>query len=220
MVMKKYKAVIFDLDGTLTYTLEDLCRSVNHALRSCGMRERTLNEVRQFVGNGVRKLMERAVPLGTSSEEFERCFSMFREYYVLHCQDNTVLYDGIEDMLAELHRRGIPMAIVSNKLQAGVDELADRFYGKYINVAIGERQGIPRKPAPDMVHLAMLELGVSVDETVYIGDSDVDIDTALAAGLPCISVLWGFRDREFLIEHGATQFVSHPSELLDYFLLE
>ena len=210
----KYKAIIFDLDGTLTDTLEDLFLSTNHALRSCGLPERGLDEVRRFVGNGVRKLIERAVPEGTESRTIERCFESFKAHYVIHCQDHTCLYPGIASLLTTLHARGYRMAVVSNKLQAGVTELSNTFFNGVIDVAIGEQPGIPCKPAPDMVRIALAQLGVSASETVYVGDSDVDLQTASNSGLPCISVLWGFRSRDFLIAHGASVTVESPLDIL------
>lgn len=208
------KAIIFDLDGTLTYTLQDLCNSTNHALRQMGWPERSLAEVRQMVGNGVRTLIRRAVPQGISETDFEFCFARFRQHYLLHCQDNTSLYPGVDEMLQAVHRRGLKTAIVSNKLQAGVDELYETYFRGVIDVAIGQREGVPLKPAPDMVELALSQLGANKGETVYVGDSEVDVQTARNAGLRCISCLWGFRDREQLEEVGATQFICHPSQLL------
>lgn len=213
------KTVIFDLDGTLTDTLQDLHSSVNHALKSCGYPLRSINEVRRFVGNGVHKLIERAVPEGTGTEDTERCFGIFRDYYVVHCQDTTRLYPGIAEMLDELKARGVKMAIVSNKLQQGVDELYKRWFEETVEVAIGEREGIRRKPYPDMVHIAIDRLGVSREDCVYVGDSDVDVQTAQNAGLPCISVLWGFRDKEELEMCGATTFVERPEEIVQYLSL-
>lgn len=210
----KYRAIIFDLDGTLTDTLEDLFLSVNYALRSCNFSERTLDEVRRFVGNGVRKLMERSVPEGTDLRSLEQCFEVFRAHYMIHCQDHTSLYPGIASLLTALHAKGYKMAVVSNKLQAGVDELADLFFNGVIDISIGERSGIPTKPAPDMVQMALEQLGVDASEAVYIGDSDVDLQTAANAGLPCISVLWGFRSRDFLKAHGATTLAEHPNDVL------
>ena len=207
-------SIIFDLDGTLTDTLQDLANSVNYALRKMNWRERSLDEVRRFVGNGVRKLVQRAVPENTSEAEYESCFALFRQHYILHCQDNTRLYPGVREMLQEVHRRGYKTAIVSNKLQAGVDELYETFFRDVVDVAIGQREGVALKPAPDMVELALNQLGASKEETVYVGDSEVDVQTARNAGLRCISCLWGFRDREQLEAAGATQFISHPKELL------
>lgn len=209
----KYKAIIFDLDGTLTDTLVDLAASANHALASMGMPQRSIEEVRQFVGNGVRKLIERAVPTGTSEADFERCFANFRQYYLVHCQDNTCLYPGVASMLQELKGKGLKLAIVSNKLQSGVDELYRAYFQDLVDVAIGEREGIVRKPAPDMVEIALSELGVTKEEAVYVGDSEVDVLTAQNSGLPCISVLWGFRDRDILLAHGATCLVERPEEI-------
>lgn len=211
----KYKAIIFDLDGTLTDTLYDLCASTNHALRHMGWPERTIEEVRQFVGNGVRRLMEMAVPSDYEEWEFDECFRIFQEHYLEHCQDHTALYPGVDEMLKALKEKGYRMAIVSNKLQAGVDELQRIFFSDYIDLAIGERPGMRRKPFPDMVKLALDTLGISDAEAVYVGDSEVDMATARNAGLPCISVLWGFRDRDYLREIGAFQMIETPAQLLE-----
>lgn len=210
----RYKAIIFDLDGTLTDTLEDLYLSTNYALDSCGLPGRGIDEVRRFVGNGVRTLIERAVPEGTDSRMVEQCFEAFRAHYVIHCQDHTRLYPGVASLLTALHAKGYRMAVVSNKLQTGVTELAQLFFQGVIEVAIGEQPGIPRKPAPNMVEAALARLGIPASEAVYVGDSDVDLQTAANAGLPCISVLWGFRNRDFLVAHGATTFVETPQDIL------
>ncbi len=207
------RAVVFDLDGTLLDTLADLSTAVNHALRMHGMPERTLGEVRAFVGNGVRRLMERSVPEGIGAEAFEQVFDCFKRYYVAHCEEQTRLYDGVPAMLLELKARGYRMAIVSNKLQAGVTELYHHYFADTVDVAIGESAGMRRKPAPDMVERALAALQVSREEAVYVGDSDVDLATAHAVGLPCVSVLWGFRDEDFLREHGATLFAHHPTDI-------
>jgi len=162
----------------------------------------------------VRKLIERAVPDGTEPRLMEQCFETFRAHYVIHCQDHTRLYPGIASLLTALHAKGYRMAVVSNKLQAGVTELERTFFNGIIDVAIGEQPGIPRKPDPDMALAALKQLGVSASEAVYVGDSDVDLQTAANAGLPCISVLWGFRSRDFLIAHGATTLVKSPKDIL------
>ena len=211
----KYKAIIFDLDGTLTDTLEDLFISTNYALRSCGLPERGLDEIRRFVGNGVRKLIERAVPEGTETVMLERCFETFRTHYVIHCQDHTCLYPGIASLLTSLHAKGYLMAVVSNKIQASVTELARTFFQGVIDVTIGEQTGIPRKPAPDMVQAALAQLGVTASEAIYVGDSEVDLLTAANDGLPCISVLWGFRSRDFLLAHGASTLAETPQDILE-----
>ena len=207
---------IFDLDGTLLNTLNDLAASTNYALRWAGMPEHSIDDVRQFVGNGVKKLMERAIPDGLDNPKFDETYATFRKHYLEHSLDTTKPYSGIPEVLAELKRRGKKLAIVSNKFYAATQELARHFFPETIEVAIGERENIRKKPAPDTVLEAMRQLGVGKEGTVYIGDSDVDIDTARNVGVPCISVLWGFRDRDFLIEHGATHLISKPEELLKF----
>ena len=212
-----YSTYIFDLDGTLLDTLTDLAASCNYALRTHGMPEHSIDDVRRFVGNGVRKLMERAIPDGDANPDFEATFATFREHYMVHSLDTTKPYPGIMDALAELRARGCRLAVVSNKMMAATVELCKYFFPETIEVAIGENEaeGIRKKPAPDTVFAALKQLGVSGDNAVYVGDSDVDLATANNSGLPCISVLWGFRDREFLLDHGATTFITSPKELLD-----
>lgn len=207
---------IFDLDGTLLNTLNDLAASTNYALRWARMPEHSVDDVRRFVGNGVKKLMERAIPDGLDNPKFDETYATFRKHYLEHSLDTTKPYSGIPEVLAELKRRGKKLAIVSNKFYAATQELARHFFPETIEVAIGERENIRKKPAPDTVLEAMRQLGVGKEGTVYIGDSDVDIDTARNVGVPCISVLWGFRDRDFLIEHGATHLISKPEELLKF----
>jgi phosphoglycolate phosphatase len=215
----KYNTYIFDLDGTLLDTLQDLANSVNYALRQYGLPEHSLDDVRRFVGNGVRLLMERAVPDGAQHPQFEAVFATFRQHYMEHSLDTTRPYDGIVETIHELKMRGCRLAVVSNKMMAATQELVAHFFPE-IEVAIGEHEaaGIRKKPAPDTVFEALRQLGLVVGgfpaDTVYVGDSDVDIATARNSGLPCISVLWGFRDKPFLLEHGATTFVSTPQELL------
>lgn len=216
--ISKIKAIIFDLDGTLLYTLEDLKISVNYVLEKHGMPERTLEEIRIFVGNGIRKTLERAAVPGTSQEEIDKMYEEFGVHYSEHCLDNTAPYDGIDEMLKSLYDKGYKLAIVSNKYDPAVKELNEKFFSSYINVAIGETPAIRKKPAPDTAITAMKELGVTPDEAVYVGDSDVDIQTAANAGLPCISITWGFRDREFLLEHGATTILDTPAEVAGQFI--
>lgn len=210
-----YNTYIFDLDGTLLSTLADLAASCNYALRTNGMPEHTEDEVRRFVGNGVKKLMERAVPDGLQNPLFDKAFAGFRQHYMKHNLDTTRPYDGIMPMLEQLRLRGKQVAVVSNKFYAATQELCRHFFGDLVDVAIGEREDIRRKPAPDTVIEALRQLGANAEGSVYIGDSDVDIDTARNSGMPCISVMWGFRDKEFLIEHGATTLVATPQEILD-----
>lgn len=214
--MMTYSTYIFDLDGTLLDTLGDLAASVNFALREHGMPEHSIDDVRSFVGNGVRLLMERAIPDGADNPDFEATFATFRQYYMAHSLDTTRPYDGVPEALRELRNRGCQLAVVSNKMMAATQELIRHFFPDTIAVAIGEHEaeGIRKKPAPDTVFAALRELGVGQEGAVYVGDSDVDIRTAENAGLPCISVLWGFRDKDFLIKHGAKTLISAPSELL------
>lgn len=212
----KYSTYIFDLDGTLLDTLNDLAAAVNYALRQHGMPEHTIDDVRRFVGNGVRKLMERAIPDGEKNPDFEATFATFREYYMHHSLDTTRPYPGIKETLEALKAQGCRLAVVSNKMMAATQELCQYFFADTIEVAIGENEaaGIRKKPAPDTVFEALRQLGEEKGNAVYVGDSDVDYETACNSGLPCISVLWGFRDRDFLIQHGAKTFISAPSELL------
>lgn len=212
--MRDFKTYIFDLDGTLLSTLNDLASSTNYALRWAGMPERTIEEIRMFVGNGVKLLMERAIPEGVDNPKFEETYAKFREHYMEHNLDTTRPYDGVPELLHELKRRGKHLAIVSNKFYAATQDLAKHFFPDTIEVAIGEQENIRKKPAPDTVLEALRQLNVSKEDAVYIGDSDVDIMTAKNCGLPCISVLWGFRDKDFLIEHGGSLFVEKPIEIL------
>lgn len=211
---RKIDTVIFDMDGTVLDTLQDLADAVNYALDAFGMPERTIDEVRAFVGNGVRRLLELSVPGGFENPKFEEVFAKFREYYSIHCNDKTKAYDGILPMLRELEKEGYALAIVSNKLDSAVKELNEIYFEGIVKVAIGEVEGIAKKPAPDMVEKALKELGKTKETAVYVGDSDVDLMTAKNAELPCISVLWGFRDEAFLREHGAVCFAKAPGEIL------
>ncbi len=212
--MKQYSTYIFDLDGTLLNTLGDLCASCNYALKTMGFPTRTLDEVRCFVGNGVAKLIERAVPEGTSAELTAETLDVFRRHYLDHGLDTTCPYDGIPEMLAELKRKGKRIAVVSNKFNDATRQLCAHFFPDTVEVAIGETSTIRKKPAPDTVIEAMRQLGVTAEDAVYIGDSDVDVMTARNSGMPCISVLWGFRDKNFLIESGATTFAEVPADIL------
>ena len=211
--MHKYTTYIFDLDGTLLSTLADLAASTNYALRTHHMPERSLDEVRRFVGNGVKKLMERAIPDGLNNPLFEETFATFRQHYMQHNLDTTQPYPGIMQLLEQLKAEDKNIAVVSNKFYAATRELCRHFFGDLVPVAIGEREDIRKKPAPDTVIEALRELGVDKEGAVYIGDSDVDIMTAKNSGMPCVSVLWGFRDKEFLLEHGATTLISKPEEM-------
>ena len=208
------KAVVFDLDGTLLDTLEDLKDSVNAALTEYGLPERTIEEVRAFVGNGIRNLIIRSVPGGETHPDFENVFDFFKQHYRANCANKTVPYEGIMELIEALSSRGIAMAIVSNKFDAGVKVLNEKFFAQYISVALGELPGVKRKPDPKTVVMALQQLGVAPADAIYVGDSDVDIETARNAGMDCISVTWGFRSETFLKEHGADILVNHPADML------
>lgn len=210
----KYQAYIFDLDGTLLDTLTDLAASTNHALRTHDMPEHSIDDVRRFVGNGVRKLMERAVPGGVGNPLFEQALATFREHYTRHGIDTTQPYPGILDLLRLLKSSGKKVAVVSNKFDAATKALCHHFFGSLVDVAIGESERVRKKPAPDTVMEALRLMDVTKEEAVYIGDSDVDIATARNSGIPCISVTWGFRDRNFLLDHGATILVEKPEDII------
>lgn len=210
---KFYPTYIFDLDGTLISSLADLAQSCNAALEAYHMPQHSVEEVRMMVGNGVKKLMERAVPGGLQNSQFDEVYAYFRRHYMQHNMDHTAPYPGVINMLKALQQRGAHIAVVSNKFYAATQELCQHFFGNLVPVAIGERENIRKKPAPDTVIEALRQLGVTADNAVYVGDSDVDIDTARNCHMPCISVLWGFRDPEFLLAHGATQFVTTPADI-------
>lgn len=212
--MKEYTTYIFDLDGTLLDTLDDLAASTNYALHQHGMPQHSRDEIRMFVGNGVGRLIARAVPENTPVETYEQVLQTFREHYLVHGLDRTKPYPGIMPLLRDLKLRGKQTAVVSNKFYAATQELCTHFFGPLVDVAIGEREDIRRKPAPDTVNEALRQLHADRASAVYIGDSDVDIATARNSAMPCISVLWGFRDRQFLMDNGATCLVSSPQEIL------
>lgn len=208
-----YRTVIFDLDGTLLDTLQDLADSANYALSVNALPQRSLEEIRSFVGNGVAMLIHRALPEGTSEELEHKCFSDFRAHYVLNMQNKTAPYPGILPLLRRLHAEGFQLAVVSNKFDDAVKDLCQSYFGSLFGAAIGESHGVSRKPAPDTVFKALQELGARAEDAVYVGDSDVDLLTARNAGLPCISVTWGFRTREFLLQNGAVQLSDSPEDL-------
>lgn len=213
--MEHKNTVIFDLDGTLLNTLEDLSASVNYVMKLHDFPSHSLDQVRQMVGNGISVLMERAVPGGRSNPAFDACVAQFQEYYKLHMQDQTGPFPGILPLLEQLSREGFRLAVVSNKFDAAVKALCREYFGGLIPVAIGEHEaaGIAKKPAPDTVLAAMEALKALPAACVYVGDSDVDIETAKNSGIPCISVTWGFRSREFLLAHGASVFAADTREL-------
>lgn len=214
----KYKLAVFDLDGTVLDTLEDLKNAANYALGVAGFPERTTDEVRRFVGNGIRKLIERAVPPGTSEADIVRVHECFTEFYRVHCADNTKPYEGIPKLLADLREIGCLTAVVSNKADYGVQALCRDYFPGLFDIALGEREGVRKKPAPDSVNSVLSQLGVRAEEAVYIGDSDVDIMTGVNAQMRVISVDWGFRSRECLKEAGAESIISCPEDILKIIL--
>lgn len=214
----RYKLAVFDMDGTILNTLEDLADSTNYALKANWLPERTIDEVRRFVGNGIRLLIERAVPTDTDKKLTDKVFDTFKEYYKTHCAVKTRPYDGIKDVLLELRKAGCLTAVVSNKADFAVQDLCKDYFDNLFDFAIGEREGIKKKPAPDSVFEVLSKLNVEKDNAVYIGDSDVDFATSVNAGMDVIMVGWGFRDEEFLREKGAKRIIKQPSEILDIIL--
>ena len=214
--MMKYKAVLFDMDGTLLDTLADMAAAVNHILSVHGYPLRTVEEVRAFVGNGARKLMERALPPDVTGDAFEALLEEYRQWYEAHACVKTAPYPGVPAVLAALHRAGVRCAVVSNKPDGATRELAARFFPGL--PAFGQQDGIPAKPAPDMVYHALAELGVEASAAAYVGDSEVDVALARNAQLPLVAVSWGFRGREALEEAGAALVVDDAATLLENML--
>ena len=212
-----YKLAIFDMDGTILDTLEDLMDSMNFILRNFGCPERSLDEIRSFVGNGILKLVERSFPEGTSEDVINKAFELFNPYYKEHCAIKTKPYDGICNVIKELRKKGIITAVVSNKPDYGVQSLCEEYFNGLFDFALGEKSGIRKKPAPDSVNAVLARFGIKKENAVYIGDSEVDVKTAENAGLDCIGVEWGFRGRETLVSLGVKNIVSQSSEILDYF---
>lgn len=208
-------AVIFDLDGTLLNTLEDLKDSTNYALQKFGFPQRTLDEVRSFVGNGLRMLIVRAVPAGTEDAVIDAVLQTMKLHYAENYHNKTRPYDGIEALLMRLKAEGYPMAIVSNKADLVVALLRKLYFDTLIPVAVGETEGVLRKPAPDMVIEGLRRLGLPGAKAVYVGDSEVDLQTARNVGIPCLSVTWGFRSIQQLEEAGAQHLVHTPEELYE-----
>lgn len=208
--------VIFDLDGTLLDTLEDLTDSVNHAMEKFGFPVHTIEEIRTFVGNGAPKLLERSIPGGVENSDYEAALAAFKAHYAEHCEDKTGPYAGVPEMLAGLKEQGYHLAVVSNKFDGAVKKLCKKYFGEFISVSIGESEEVKRKPAPDTVYRALRELGCDASHAVYVGDSEVDIQTAKNASLPCISVTWGFRSEEKLRDEGAPEhmMIRTPRELV------
>lgn len=212
--MPRYTTILFDLDGTLLDTLDDLWQSCNVALRGRGMPERSREEIRRFVGNGIETLIRRAVPEGIGQEERAGVLGAFRDCYAQHNADFTRPYEGVLEMLEALRGMGCKLGIVSNKNDENVKKLSKEHFG--IEAALGEVPGMPRKPEPDGVYALMEALGADPEYTLYVGDSEVDLETARNAGLPCLTVTWGFRDEEELREQGATYFAYIPQDVIEF----
>ncbi len=212
------KMVIFDLDGTLLDTLDDLCNSVNYSLRTNNFPERSLEEVRTFVGNGIRLLIERSVPEGTSKELIDKTFECFKTYYAVHCNDKTKTYPGVMDMLKELKKNGYKIAVLSNKAQYAVTKLCDIYFNNLLDDAVGARENVAKKPSPDALYICAENNNINLNNVIYVGDSDVDVATANNAGVKGIAVTWGFRSRELLIKCGAENLADNTDELLQILL--
>ena len=209
-----YQAAIFDLDGTLLNTLPDLHASVNATLSLYGFPERSEDEIRRAVGDGVGMLIARSIPEGANDPRYEDCLSAFREHYAKHAADRTAPYAGILSLLAALKAKGIRIGVVSNKFDAAVKALCRTYFGDLVELAVGEREGIRRKPCPDSLLAVSDNFSLTPKQCIYIGDSEQDILTARAAGLDCLSVTWGFRSRKALLTAGATQLIDSPADIL------
>lgn len=213
----KYTTVLFDLDGTLLNTLDDLADSVNYSLEQFGYPTHPISSIRQFVGNGIRKLIERAIPGGLDNPDYEACYDCFVKYYAKHNRDKTDLYPGIIQLIRDLDSKNIKMAIVTNKLQSASEALLEDFFKPYINVVIGDVPERQNKPHPDGVNAALKALNVTDKSTVlYIGDSDVDAQTAINSGLDYLLCTWGFRDKDQLTGYKPLAFIDTPSEINNY----
>ena len=210
----KYDTYIFDMDGTILDTIEDLTDTTNYAMEKMGYPKHTVEEVKWFVGNGIINLIRRAVPEGTCDEDIEKTHAVFMEYYNVHCKDKTGPYDGILELLKALKAEGKKLAVVSNKADGPVKILASEVFPDMFDVAIGEKQGVNKKPARDMVDQAIAELNANRQTSVYIGDTNVDFETARNSELDCILVSWGFRGREFIEQFDAEYLVDRPEEIL------
>lgn len=211
----KYNTVIFDLDGTLLDTLADLADSVNYSLRKMGFPERTYKEIRSFLGNGTRYLLKQSVPKDTPEDAFEECLKIYFGYYPKNLDKKTAPYDGIINVLEELKENDYKIAVVSNKFDSAVKELCKKYFSDYLEIAIGETKQIKRKPAPDTVYEAMKQLNAKKEECIYVGDSEVDVQTSKNAGISCIGVTWGFRTREVLEKEGAEYVIDTPEEIFE-----
>jgi phosphoglycolate phosphatase len=216
--MKNYKLVIFDMDGTILYTLDDILDGLNYALKKNDLPSIEKERVRTFIGNGIRHEVENAVPKGSSPEVIEKVFKDFNEYYAVHCADHTKPYDGIIDLMKKLREQNILTAVVSNKGDYAVQELDHQYFEGLLDAGVGEKKDIRRKPAPDTVNAVLKQLQVNKEDAVYIGDTEVDIETAANACMDCIVAEWGYRDHDFLVQHGARVMAKTVKDLEDELL--
>ncbi|MDO4486293.1 MAG: HAD-IA family hydrolase [Bacillota bacterium] len=216
----RFNTVIFDMDGTLLDTLDDLADATNHALNTYGYEKRTRDEIRSFVGNGVGLLIRRALPESADENEYQKVLEEFKKYYAVHCNDKTGIYDGISELMKKLKEAGAFIAVVSNKIDSAVQELGELYFPENVDFFIGERAGMKRKPEPDMINEVLRASGRGTDKAVYIGDSEVDIQTAVNSGLSGISVSWGFRDRDFLKVKGAEIIADNTDQVFQVITLD
>ena len=211
----KFNTVIFDLDGTILDTLCDLRDSVNFALTINGLPCRSTEEIRAFVGNGIRLLVERAVPENTDKETVDKCFIDFKEHYKINSANSTKPYDGIIDVLHQLKGKGVRLCVVSNKADFAVQSLVETYFAGIFDFAVGEKDSVRRKPYPDSVFAAMEYLGADKTKTVYVGDSEVDVETAVNSSIPCVAVTWGFRDKEVLDKLNPEYIIDEPKQIVN-----
>lgn len=213
MEEKKIKALLFDMDGTLMNTLDDLTDSTNYVLESNNLPKRTKDEVRRFLGHGIKWTIEKSVPLGTSKEIIEKCYKEMLIYYKEHSMIKTAPYEGVKELMKKLHREGYKIAIITNKAEDSAEIITGKFFGNIVDFTIGDNGKTPLKPSPDNINRALKNLNVTKEEAVYIGDSEVDVLTGKNSSMNMIGVLWGFRDKKILIENGAQLFAKNALEL-------
>lgn len=218
--MKEYRLVIFDMDGTILYTLDDIADGVNASLRKHGLPEKEKDDIRRHIGNGIRHEIESSVPEGTSEEVIDAVYEDFHEWYEIHCNDRTRPYDGIVPLMEKLKEKGILCAVVSNKADYAVKKLDEIYFSGLISAGVGESEKIARKPAPDEVDEVLRLLDVKREDAVYVGDSEVDIETGKNAGMDCIAVTWGYRDEAWLKQCGGEVIVHSPDELCEQLIGE
>jgi phosphoglycolate phosphatase len=217
----KYKLVIFDMDGTILNTLEDLTDSVNYSMEKMNFPKHTLDEVRNFVGNGIAKLIERSLPKNTEKSIYEVALSEFTKYYKTHSAIKTAPYDGIKELLKKLKENGVITAVNTNKIESAAIDLCDDYFPALFDIIIGNKKDVPPKPAPDGIYEIIEKASELKNEKIqkkdiaYVGDSDVDLKTGINAGVNVIGVNWGFRGKDFLLKNGAQTVVMNTQELFD-----